>query len=373
MMTTAHDLGWDERWSAYVQVAAMNAPMSGQARDGLCPARVVAVHRGGIEVLPLPDGGAEPGPALAVGLKAPGHATHGEEWPPIVGDWVALQPGGGAGPVIRSILPRRSYLERPSASGRSVGQPIAANVDVVLIAEPMDPGPSVGRIERLTALARSAGAQAWLVLTKADLADPESVAQACRRLGMITDEALAVSASDPRALQALRDRLAQGMTAVLLGRSGAGKSTLTNALLGTDLATQEVRASDSKGRHTTTSRQLIAGQGISIIDTPGIRALAATADGQAIDETFRDLVELAAGCRYADCTHTSEPDCAVRQAVASGGAEADRLERYQRMVRESSRLDLRRNARLLREEQRRATRRDSRGRRGTMRLKGRRD
>lgn len=163
-----------------------------------------------------------------------------------------------AGRVIAAVLPRRTYLERPSPSGRSVGQPIAANIDVVLIVEPMDPTPSVGRVERFAAMSRSAGAEAWLVLTKTDLVAPEVVGEALTGMAPWVDAAVGVTSADPTSTERLRTLLPKGATAVLVGRSGAGKSTLLNTILGADHATGEVRSSDSKGRHTTTRRELLA-------------------------------------------------------------------------------------------------------------------
>lgn len=365
---TAADLGWDGRWDAYLQVATMNSP-----GDDLAPGRVVAVHRGTVIVQPVPASSADTG-ALAepvqVGLATPGNADEDAAWPPVVGDWVGLSHHGDA-TVIAAILPRRTYLERPSASRSSVGQPVAANVDVLLIVEPMQPAPSVGRVERFTALARSAGAQAWLVVTKADLATAQERQDALEELGHHTDRALATAADDPVSVEALRSMLPAGATAVLVGRSGAGKSTLTNALLGTDLVTGAVREGDAKGRHTTTSRQLVTAAGISLIDTPGIRALAATTDADAIDDAFADVATIAASCRYTDCSHTGEPGCAVAAAIDEGVLDEERVERYLRMLRESARLATRQDARVSREHERRATKDSSRGRRGTMRLKGR--
>ena len=153
-----------------------------------------------------------------------------------------------AGRVIAAVLPRRTYLERPSPSGRSVGQPIAANIDVVLIVEPMDPTPSVGRVERFAAMSRSAGAEAWLVLTKTDLVAPGVVEEALTGMAPWVDAAVGVTSVDPASTERLRTLLPKGAPAVLVVRSGAGKSTLLNTILGVDHATGEGRSSDSKGR-----------------------------------------------------------------------------------------------------------------------------
>ncbi|WP_158020883.1 ribosome small subunit-dependent GTPase A [Buchananella hordeovulneris] len=358
------ELGWDQRWQAYLAVASLSA------RSELQAGRVVAVHRGALQVALLPPSPAAAPAVVSLDLALPGHTAEQADWPPVVGDWLAVRGASAAQMRVATVLPRRTYLERPSATGSSLGQPVAANVDILLIVEPFSPPPTPGRVERFTALARAAGMQAWLVLTKADLVPPAQAAAVVTDLGRHTDQALAVSAHNPASLRALRALLPSGTTAVLVGRSGAGKSTLTNALLGTQLATQAVRAGDGKGRHTTTSRQLVTGQGLNLIDTPGIRALAATTDAAAIDDAFADIAELAAHCRFPDCGHGSERDCAVQAAVATGQVEAERVARYLRLQQESARLAQRQDARLARAQDRRASRDNTRGRRGVMRLKG---
>lgn len=242
-MSDAETLGWGDRWRAHLEVAAM------ETGEDLAAGRVIAVHRGTVEVAIL--SGARDSAAhgfRTVDLGARGHSTGDEVWPPVVGDWVGLRHVETPAPVIAAVLPRRTYLERPSPSGRSVGQPIAANIDVVLIVEPMDPTPSVGRVERFAAMSRSAGAEAWLVLTKTDLVAPGIVEETLTGMGPWVDAAVGVTSADPASTERLRTLLPKGATAVLVGRSGAGKSTLLNTILGVDHATGEVRSSDSKGR-----------------------------------------------------------------------------------------------------------------------------
>lgn len=361
---TARDLGWSERWQAYLAVAQLNT-----GEEALRLGRVSVVHRGALEILTLAPGASGPDAALetlSVDLRLPGHAEDEFDWPPVVGDWVALDEQGR----IRAILQRSSFLERAHNEPGQGAQALAANVDVLLMVEPMSPPPAVGRIERLTAVARSAGCQAWLVLTKADLTSPEEVAAALAELERGTDAAFAVSMEGPASIASLREALPTGTTAVLLGRSGAGKSTLSNALMGSDLATGAVRAGDGKGRHTTTSRQLIAQGGLTIIDTPGIRALAAVDDVAAIEETFEDISALARHCAYRNCAHQTEPGCAVREAIERAELNAERVGRYLRMRAELAQRHRHSDPRVKREEERRASKNDSRGRRGVMRLKG---
>lgn len=380
------ELGWSSRWAAALAVLQM------QESEELVAARISAVHRGAVEAYRLsaessslegaaaaaaaaseaaatsePLGSPAPATLLSIDLRLPGHAEEKYVWPPAVGDWVALNDAGR----IRGILPRGTYLERPRGGAYGPDQALAANIDIIGIVEPFFPEPAPGRIERFTALARSSGCQAWLILSKADLAtSPEEAQARLEELSGGTDTAFAVSAEDPASVQALRGALPVGSSLILMGRSGAGKSTLSNALLGTAQETQSVREGDGKGRHTTTSRQLLAGGGTILIDTPGIRALAAVDHAEAIDETFEDIADLARQCVYRNCAHESEPGCAVREAVERGDLDADRLGRYLRMRAEVAHRRIQSDPRLRREEERRASKNDSRGRRGVMLLKG---
>ncbi len=311
-----------------------------------------------------------------IGLDHPENCGDAEEWPPAVGDWIALS-GVGPEESIAAILPRRMSLSRPSASRRSTEQAIAANVDVVAIVEPVQPEPAVGRIERFCALAFSCGAKAWLILTKADLVEADRADALAAELGAEVDEAFCVSSEDPSSIAAVRDAWMPGETLVFvgrsgfIGRSGVGKAAMTNALSGADFATAGVREGDMKGRHATTVRQLaVTGRG-AIVDAPRVRALGATSDADAVDRTFENIAELARECRFSDCTHASEPGCAVKQAVDAGELDPERLARYRALAQESERRARRRDARLAREEDRQASHANTSGRREAMRLKGR--
>ena len=323
-----------------------------------------------------------------------------------MGDWVLAQPIPGSGGVAHpaehkflAILPRRSYLTRPSATRESADQPVAANVDMLCIVEPCFPEPSIGRIERYTALAHASGVQVALILTKGDLVTAEQLAGYRESLGGGVDAVLAVCTDngyDPAPVA----ELVAGRTAAFLGRSGAGKSTLVNALLNPGVdpredsqehqvqVTSTVRDADGKGRHTTTSRQMLvlpgaegssegdatnakSSSGTVLIDTPGVRALAATSDSAAIDETFDDVSGYASACRYSDCSHGSEPGCAVQQALADGTLDPERFERYRRMIAESARLRLRSQEREYRQSNRAFTKANKTGRRTLMSIKGR--
>lgn len=400
---TLETLGFDPSWLGSAIRAAFTL---GGTLENFTLARVSAVHRTRCELLTCERGELI---KLSTPLR-PVENDYGEEEYPVVGDWVLTQPipgtGGAAHPAEHkplAILPRRSYLTRPSATRKSADQPVAANVDILCIVEPCFPEPSIGRIERYTALAHASGVQVALILTKGDLVTAEQLAGYEESLAGGVDAVLAVCTDngyDPAPVA----ELVAGRTAAFLGRSGAGKSTLVNALLnpGADpreassenrvQATSAVRGTDGKGRHTTTSRQMIvlpgagyfgAGEsgaegsgtessaGTVLIDTPGVRALAATSDSAAIDETFDDVSSYASSCRYSDCSHGSEPGCAVQQALADGSLDPERFERYRRMMAESARLRLRSQEREYRQSNRAFTKANKAGRRTLMSIKGR--
>lgn len=396
---TLETLGFDPSWQGSAIRAAFTI---GGTLDDFTLARVSAVHRTRCELLTCERG-------ELVKLSAPLRPVendYGEEEYPVVGDWVLTQPIPGTGSNSQpsehkplAILPRRSYLTRPSATRESADQPVAANVDILCIVEPCFPELSIGRIERYTALAHASGVQVALILTKGDLVTAEQLTNYRDSLAGGVDAVLAVCTDngyDPAPVA----ELVAGRTAVFLGRSGAGKSTLVNALLnpGADpredsaenrvQATSSVRDADGKGRHTTTSRQMIVLPGVTgsseggstnaksssgtvLIDTPGVRALTATSDSAAIDETFDDVSNYASACRYSDCSHGSEPGCAVQQALADGSLDPERFDRYRRMMAESARLRLRSQEREYRQSNRAFTKANKAGRRTLMSIKGR--
>ncbi len=248
---------------------------------------------------------------------------------PVTGDWVALD---GAGAIV-AVLERRGTIVRRAPGETTAAQTLAAHVDLALLVEPF-PEPNERRIERLVAM--TGRVPAVLVATKADLAADAQLAAArlARRLGLA--DGLAVCAREGDGLDALRALMAPETTTILLGPSGAGKSTLVNALLGEERqATGAVRAGDGRGRHTTVTRDLLAlPGGALLIDTPGIRE-AGVWDGPG--ESFADIDELAAGCRFSDCEHRTEPGCAVR-----GTLDPERLEAWRKLAHEQAWVDHRR-------------------------------
>jgi ribosome biogenesis GTPase len=248
---------------------------------------------------------------------------------PVVGDWLVLAIDGDRHPVIADLLPRWSTITRgdPSGSGE---QTLVADVDVVVVVHGLDRPLKPGRIERYLVMAWESGATPVVALTKADLL--EDTAEVDAVLAQVSGgvDIIRTSATRAQGLDAIRALVSEGRTMVLFGESGAGKSTLVNALVGEDIqATGDVREGDSKGRHTTTRREMIVcpGGGV-IIDTPGLRSLALSELGDGIDLAFPEIVELSTQCRFRDCQHRKEPGCAVRAAVATGSLDGARVERY---------------------------------------------
>jgi ribosome biogenesis GTPase len=271
---------------------------------------------------------------------------------PCTGDWAVIDLAAEPAPVVKALLPRRTAVVRGGAGERSDGQVLAANVDHVLITVSLATKSEVGRIERLLALAWESGAQPVVVLTKADVAhDPQQIIDV--ELAAPGATVLAVSALTGEGMEVLAAVLTGGSGA-LIGQSGVGKSTLTNALVGVEvMATGGTRDVDEKGRHTTTTRELIPlpGGGV-LIDTPGLRSVGLFGGESGLAQAFSDIEELADNCRFGDCDHRTEPGCAVLAALADGSLPERRLESYRKLLRENEWIAARADARLASERQR---------------------
>ena len=320
---------------------------------GLSPGRVVAAHRAAYDVA-VGDG-------AVVRSRLPGRLAHFDALDVAVGDWVGLSDG-----LIRVVLPRRSALVRTSAGLTSKPQTLAANVDVVFVVSSLGPDLEPRRLERYLVTIWESGASPEIVLTKADRFDDPWEMVASVEAVALGVPVWVVSAVTGEGCDELLARVGVGRTAVLVGSSGVGKSTLVNRWLGREvMAVQEVRADDDEGRHTTSHRELLVlpGGGV-VIDTPGIRELQLgdAAGSGALEETFADVEELAAACRFHDCAHGTEPGCAVRAALADGTLPRDRYASWQKLQRELRAIAMRTDARLRKEERRKWQQRAKDGR-----------
>jgi ribosome biogenesis GTPase len=275
---------------------------------------------------------------------------------PAVGDWVAvrIRPGEERGAII-GILPRRSRFSRRMAGQITDEQVVAANVDVVFIVMALDGDYSPRRLERYLMLTRESGATPVVLLTKPDLGD-DVAARVAETVAIAGDAGVhLVSAPNNLGLDDVAAYLAPGRTGAFLGSSGVGKSSIINRLAGAERQrTREVREADSKGRHTTTHRELIMlpGGGL-VIDTPGMRELQLWDAGTGVRGTFEDVEALAAKCHFTDCRHREEPRCAVKSAVEDGTLPAPRLESYQKLQDELAHLARQQDQRAMIEEKRR--------------------
>ena len=305
--------------------------------DEVVPARIAAEHRGAYEVWSTTGSGrAQLAGRLRLELEDAGA--------PGVGDWVVLDdtPGPARTPVIERVLERRTVFTRGAAGREARPQVVAANVDLVFAVCGLDADFNVRRTERYLARIWASGAQPAVILNKADLCDDlaghvSEVERHC--LGVPIHVTSALHADG---IEAVRACIRDGMTVALVGSSGAGKSTLVNALLGEErLRTGEVRASDGRGCHVTTHRQLVLlPDGGLLLDTPGMRELQLL-DDDGLDAVFGDIAELARRCRFRDCRHDNEPGCAVKEAVGSGALDADRFGHYRKLQREAQANELR--------------------------------
>ena len=273
---------------------------------------------------------------------------------PVVGDWVAIKMEGDSG-IIHGRLPRKSQFSRKVAGRAVEEQVMAANIDVAFIATALTGDLNPRRIERYLLMTWESGAQPVILLTKADLAeDRESAIDQVRTVAQVVPIHL-ISGRTGEGLPELDSYLTAGTTVAVLGSSGVGKSTLINRLLGTTaLRTGEVR-DDGRGRHTTTYRELVClPSGALMIDTPGLRELQLWESDAGLHEAFGDIEALAGECRFGNCEHRTEPDCAVRAAIANGTLTANRLESYRRLGRELKHIEEKADARARAERDRSA-------------------
>jgi ribosome biogenesis GTPase len=328
-------LGWtDELEAAFITYS----------ERGFEPARVVAEHRGGYYVR------GERGDRLAHARgRLRDHEIMGGM--PAVGDWVAVCDAPGDRGAIEALLPRRTRVSRKTPWLKAEEHILAANVDTVFLVAGLDQDFNPRRLERYLTAAWDSGADPVIVLTKLDVCDDfEKLAEA--EDVAVGVPVLAVSNVTGEGIEEIRALLEPARTFVLLGSSGTGKSTLVNQLAGrTVMPTGDLRK-DGRGRHTTRHRQLLVLRGGAIvIDTPGLRELQIW-EGD-IDSAFADIAELAAQCRFNDCGHNTEPDCAVQEALETGELDPARWANYGKLQREMRAVEARSNTRVHRELKRR--------------------
>lgn len=315
--------GWDEHW----------ATQWAEADNGdLVPCRVVRIDKGGITVARHP--GDE---MMVVAAKAVRRV--------VVGDMCGLDQEAGR---IELILPRTTVFERrsPGVSRDQLqlsARAVAANMDLVYVLQPLDPGVNTTRLARELVLAWESGARPVVVLTKADLVAPDDAASQlveARRFAPGVEVHL-ISTRTPDGLAPIAELHGPGHVIALLGASGAGKSTLVNALAGHEVQlVAEVRDSDRRGRHTTTAGQIVQlRDGALLIDTPGIRSVGLWSADEGLERAFDDLTPFAQQCRFDDCTHTNEPGCGLIEALEAGRIDADRLEVWRSLVTELEQLE----------------------------------
>jgi ribosome biogenesis GTPase len=324
-------LGWTDE---------LEAAFTTYEERGFLPARVVAEHRGGYYVR------SELGDRLA---QARGRMRDDEIWGgmPAVGDWVVVCDAPGDRFAIEALLPRRTKVSRKTPWLKAEEHILVANVDTVLLVSGLDEDFNPRRLERYLVAAWDSGANPVIVLTKLDVCDDlDKLAEA--ETVAVGVPILPVSNVTGEGIDAVRELLEPAKTFVLLGSSGTGKSTLANRLAGREvMATGDLR-NDGRGRHTTRHRQLLVMPGGAIlIDTPGLRELQVW-EGD-VDSAFADIAELAAQCKFNDCQHSSEPECAVREALETGELDEGRWASYVKLERELRAIEARSSRRIQRE------------------------
>jgi ribosome biogenesis GTPase len=316
--------GWD---------AHFEAALAALGTGGLEPARVVEEQRGMYRIVAA-DGELRAEIAGRLLQAEPGTL-------PAVGDWVAIQAlPGDDGAVIQAVLRRRSKISRKVAGKTTREQVLAANLDTVFMVTSCDEDFNPRRIERYLTMIWESGASPVVLLNKSDLTDePSSFLTVAESVALGVPVHLVCATSDG-GLAPIEPYLKPASTIALIGSSGVGKSTIVNRLMGEEVQVVQEVLDDARGRHTTRSRQLfLLPAGALVLDTPGLRELALWITDAGLGQAFADIEGLAEGCRFQDCAHGSEPDCAVKDAVDGGNLSAERLESYHKLRKELEHLE----------------------------------
>ncbi len=311
-------LGWDDHWQQLWETTPTEQ-VGGRHRPG----RLVRTHRVGFDVVTAD------GREFAIhraGRRDPMAA-------PATGDWVVLTDVADTEDPVIQVLPRRNALVRRDPADRAAPQVLAANADVVGVVQGADRPVNARRLERQLAVAHGSGADVVVIVTKADLVDAEAVVTGMKQAAPHAD-IVVTAAHQGTGVQAVDDLTGDDRTLVLLGESGAGKSSLVNAVLGFEaLAIGGVREGDSKGRHTTTRRELLAlPTGGALLDTPGVRAIGLWPGWTGLEDVFVEIAEAQERCRFADCAHGAEPGCGVRADLRAGLISRDRLDAWRQLT-----------------------------------------
>lgn len=319
-MDSLQDLGWCEFFEKQCRQKQI---------AGLLRARVSEENRGVYKVI------SESGARWAELRGKLRHEAASREMLPAVGDWVLVKEHESRS-IIHIIFERRSKFSRKTAGKKAEEQIVAANVDTVLLVSSLNREFNARRIERYLTLAWESGARPIVVLNKSDLCENVAALRVETEGAAMGVQIVVASIVSGDGIRELREIVRTGGTTTLLGSSGVGKSSLINAVLGREIqTTKEVREGDDRGRHTTTSRQLIvvSGGGV-LLDTPGMRELQLWDASEGLERAFADVQELAQGCKFRDCSHKDEPCCAVREAM-----DEERLANYHKLQREEAFLE----------------------------------
>lgn len=327
-MYTLEDLGWGPFFEPHI----------GPIED-LIIARVAEEQRGAYLIL------SQNGPLAAAVAGRVMHEAEAREDYPAVGDWVLARPvPGEERAVIHRTLPRRTKLSRKTAGERTDEQILASNVDTVFLVASLNRDLNARRIERYLSVIWESGARPVVVLNKADIADDRDALLREVESATITAEVHVTSAATGEGVAEIAAYVSTGRAVAFVGSSGVGKSSLVNRLLREDVQTVHDIRSDGKGRHTTTSREMmfVPGGGL-IIDTPGLRELQLWDAESGVGQVFSDIESLFEQCAFTDCRHHAEPGCAVHAALSSGALDRARWESYQKLLREQEFIESKRD------------------------------